>query len=57
MVQSLTGMQKFNWICWTKTMACTATKYKECKNFKNIENPQNISIQQMLELLIHFTCL
>ena len=39
-------------------MEWTAKKYKGGKNFRIIQNtPQNISIQQMLWLLIHFTYL
>ena len=58
MVQSLTSMQQFNQIYWSKTMEWTATKYEEGKNFKIIQNtPQNASIQQMLWLLIQFTYL
>ena len=58
MVQSLTSMQQFNQVCWTKTMERTATRYKECKNFRSIQNPpQNISIPTNVKLLIHFTCL
>ena len=50
MVQSLTSMQQFNQICWTKTMEWTATKYKEGKYFRIIQNTfENISIQQMLQ--------
>ena len=30
-VQSLTSMQQFNQICWTKTMKWTARKYKGCR--------------------------
>ena len=57
-VQSLTSIQQFNQICWTKPMEWTATKYKGGKNFRIIQNPpQNRSIQQMLWLLIHFTYL
>ena len=36
-------------------MEWTATKYKGGKNFRIIQNtPKIISIQQMLQLLIHF---
>ena len=43
MVQSLTSMQQFNQICWTKTVEWTATKYKGGKNFRIIQNtPPNI---------------
>ena len=54
MVQSLTSLQQFNQICLIKIMEWNATKYKEGKNFRIIQ-PQNLSIQQMLWLLIHLS--
>ena len=56
MVQSLTTMQQFNQICWTKTMEWTAKKHKGCKNFNIIQNAhQSIFIYEILQLLIHFS--